>query len=362
MHETDKVTTLVFDWGDTLMSTISGYLGPMVDWPQIAVVDGAAQALEQLAGRYRLVVGTNAADSSAGQVKAALQRGGIGQYFQEVFTAHQLGGLRKPAVGYFHALQAELNEPAQHMLMVGDDYQVDVLGAYLAGWRTLWYNPAIRACPGLAPLQDADVYRMSHLPDVLLRLRFPGWDTCQAWMRASLLPHTLLLHSYSVAAVAYLMAIWLRQNGEAVDPLLAHRGGLLHDLAKVPPAGAAVPPTIHHGEGAARLLTTYGQPELAQIARRHMLFSLNTAEERPQSWEEKLVYLADKLVEGSGVVTFEERLQALRRRYKMEEAEHPISEIVPALEALQAEICQAMHLSPAELVPKLRSHLYNGKF
>ncbi len=359
MAKTAEITTLVFDWGDTLMHTLSGYTGAMVDWPEISVVAGVPQALEQLAEHYRLVVGTNAANSSAGQVMAALQRGGIGQYFQKVFTAHQLGGLRKPDVGYFHALQASLGEPAHHLLMVGDDYQVDVLGAYQAGWRALWYNPGVRACPGLAPLQDTDLYQMTGLPEALSRLRFPGWNTCQAWMRARALPHTLLLHSYSVAAAAYLMAIWLRQNGETVDPILAHRGGLLHDLAKIPPAGVGIQP-VNHGEGAARLLTSYGQPELAQIARRHMLFSPHDPENAPQSWEEKLVYFADKLVEGSEVVPFEERLQALRRRYKMDDEQHPISAIVPALENLQAEICRAIHIPPPDLVPRLRSHLFKG--
>jgi putative nucleotidyltransferase with HDIG domain len=359
MAKSEEITTLVFDWGDTLMRTIPGYTGAMVDWPEIAVVDGVPRALDQLAGHYRLVVGTNAADSSAAQVMAALQRSGIGPYFQDVFTAHQLGGLRKPDVGYFHALQAALGEPAHHMLMVGDDYQVDVLGAYLAGWRTVWFNPGGRVCPGLAPMQDTDLYQMANLPDALLRLRFPGWDTCQAWMRGRALPHTLLLHSYSVAAAAYLMAVWLRQNGEGVDPVLAHRGGLLHDLAKIPPAGPGVH-SANHGEGAARLLTTYGQPELAQIARRHMLFSLNDPLDAPQSWEEKLVYFADKLVEGSEVVPFAERLQALRRRYKMDDEQHPISEIVPALEHLQAEICRALRIPPDDLVPKLRSYLFKG--
>ena len=359
MGQREEITTLVFDWGDTLMRILPGNMGAMVDWPEVCVVDGVTQALEQLGGQYHLVVGTNAPDSNAAQVKAALQRGGLGQFFLEVFTAHELGGLGKPAAGYFHALQTAMGEPAHHMLMVGDDYQVDVLGAYQAGWRTLWYNPAVCACPGLAPLQDTDLYQMSDLPAVLLRLRFPGWNTCQAWMRARALPLTLLLHSQSVAAAAYLMAIWLRQNGEAVDPILAHRGGLLHDLAKVAP----IQPENHHtnhGEGAARLLFTYGQPELAEIARRHMLFSLNNAQDSPHSWEEKLVYFADKLVEGSGIVTFEERLQALRSRYTMEEEGHPISEIVPALENLQAEICQAIHIAPGELAPTIRRFLFKG--
>jgi putative hydrolase of the HAD superfamily len=89
-----------------------------------------------------------------------------------------------------------------------------------------------------------------------------------------------------------------------------------------------------------------------------MLFSLNDPQDSPQSWEEKLVYFADKLVEGSGVVTFEERLQVLQSRYKMDEA--LISKIGPALENLQAEICQAIRVPPGELIPKLRRFLFKG--
>jgi hypothetical protein len=53
-----EITTLMFDWGDTLMSMDEPYEGPMVTWPVVRTVPGAVEALAALHGRFRLVVGT----------------------------------------------------------------------------------------------------------------------------------------------------------------------------------------------------------------------------------------------------------------------------------------------------------------
>ena len=65
---------LVFDWGNTLMKVFPEYTGPMVNWPEVAEVDGMSEALDGLAGRSPMVVATNAADSTAELVWKALRR------------------------------------------------------------------------------------------------------------------------------------------------------------------------------------------------------------------------------------------------------------------------------------------------
>ena len=357
------VNTIIFDWGDTLMMNMPGASGPMADWPEVRAVAGAEQALAQLAAKYRLAMATNASDSSVRQVRKALARVKLDGYITAIYTVHELKAM-KPNPVFYQKLDMHLGCQPHEAVMVGDSFGADILPAHQVGMLTVWYNPAERACHPLPPVQDDEVNDMALLPQVLAHREkpsgaLPGVDQCLGWLQERALPPNIVAHSQRVAGAAYLLACWLRQSGVAVDPLLAHRGGLLHDLAKIPPAGSVIHQT-NHGEGAARLLTTYGQPELAQMARRHMLFSLNDPEDAPQSWEEKLVYFADKLVEGSEIVPFEERLQALRRRYKMDDEQHPIREIVPALENLQAEICRALHIPPADLVPKLRSHLFKG--
>jgi hypothetical protein len=72
-------------------------------------------------------------------------------------------------------------------------------------------------------------------------------------------------------------------------------------------------------------------------------------------WEVKLVFFCDKLVEGNELVTFDQRLDALKIRYpyyveKMERAESAIWD-------MSAEICEILDIpSHAELVELLRDN------
>ncbi|HEY9087461.1 MAG TPA: HAD family hydrolase, partial [Anaerolineaceae bacterium] len=173
---------LVFDWGDTLMTTFPDFQGAMVDWPVVAAEDGAPAALVQLKGHYRLLVGTNAANSSASQVLAALQRVGLGQSIERVFTVHELGS-RKPEAAFYQALQAQTGLSAGELVMIGDDYSVDVLGAWQAGWRSVWYNPKGKPAPGLLPVQDLEIKHLSELPAALETTPLPRLADCLAWLQ-----------------------------------------------------------------------------------------------------------------------------------------------------------------------------------
>ena len=70
INRLSKITTLVFDWGNTLMKELP-FPGAMVDWPVVGTVPGAEQALRTLKGSYQLVVASNATMSSAAQIEAA---------------------------------------------------------------------------------------------------------------------------------------------------------------------------------------------------------------------------------------------------------------------------------------------------
>ncbi len=339
---------IVFDWGDTLMTTFPEYDGAMVDWPRVAAEDGAAEALEALSGRCRLLVGTNAANSSAAQVAAALKRAGLAGFFERVFTVHELGS-RKPEPGFYRALEEQTGLPAREIVMVGDDFVVDVAGAWSAGWRTVWYNRSGRAAPGLQPLHDREVTHLSALPAALEAPALPGYSESTAWLLQQGASAGLLAHVQAVAALAYQMAVWLRAAGQPADVLLAHRGGLLHDLVKLSPAVAGG--RGDHGARAAALLESRGQPALAQIARRHMLHQALDAKFAPRTWEEKLVYFADKLVEGSRVATVEERLRSLRQRYPQHV--ESIDATAPVILRMQEELCAVMGFPVEELHARL---------
>jgi len=49
---------------------------------------------------------------------------------------HELGS-RKPDPAFFNELSSQIGIPAQDCVMVGDDLQIDILGALEAGWRAV---------------------------------------------------------------------------------------------------------------------------------------------------------------------------------------------------------------------------------
>ena len=86
-----KIKWLLFDWGDTLMYDNPSYTGEIALWPEIALMDGVLSVLPRLAYEYRCAVVSNATDSNAATMKAALERVGIDRYFSFFITSNEIG-------------------------------------------------------------------------------------------------------------------------------------------------------------------------------------------------------------------------------------------------------------------------------
>jgi putative hydrolase of the HAD superfamily len=349
-----EINTLAFDWGGTLMLEDKRYSGAMVDWPEVLAVEGIQAALQVLQGPCRMVVVTNAVNSGAAQVQAALKRVQLDGFFTAIFTFHELQA-RKPELRFFRGVEKALGVTPGQVALVGDDFWADVSGACQAGWRAIWYVPSGEACPGLAPLHQGEVMRMEELPAALERLDLPDPVTCQRWCLEQEASFNLWQHMQLVGAVSYQLAAWLRAKGETVDPILAHRGGLLHDLAKI--SAGQINTSADHGAVAGSLLRERGQPELADIARSHEILLLGRLD-GPRTWEEKLVYFADRLAEGGRLVTLAERLEAVAGRYPS--LADQILGMAAPIAALQQEIARAAGIPPDRLVERLQNALIGG--
>ncbi len=345
------VSTIVFDGGDTLVVVDPALSGPMAFWPQLEAVTGVRKMLSELNRGYRLVVGSNATDSDALLVNAAMARLGLDAHFAAYFTPAELDGARKPDPAFYLSIEHHLGVHPSELVMVGDSYRNDVSGAVKAGWRAVWYNPSGQAAPGLAPLHSAEILSMEDLPSALESIEWPSITESIDWLVEQGARAKLLSHVNMVAALAYQMGVWLRRAGEVVNPVLVHRGGLLHDLAKIPAKAQGV----DHGRLAAEMLADRGQPELAEIADRHVLFNLIHDDRCPRTWEEKLVYFADKLVERGQIVNFQQRLAAMQERYKKPTSETEMNKLVFALSELESEICRPLGWSPEQLLGQLRT-------
>jgi membrane-associated phospholipid phosphatase/predicted HAD superfamily phosphohydrolase YqeG len=169
-----RIDAVLFDWGDTLMVDDADQLGPMATWPTVVAVAEAQQTLRRLRTHYRLLVATNADESSGPDVRAALARVGMDVYIDGVVSSRDVGA-RKPDAAFFAAAlrQAGVNgKPVapRHAVMVGDRPDTDVSGAKKAGLRAVWYNPSLTPLPEGATQADAVIARLGELPATLARL------------------------------------------------------------------------------------------------------------------------------------------------------------------------------------------------
>lgn len=160
------IRVIVFDWGDTLMRDF-GLPGPMADWPRVEALSGAAGALDVLHKRHRLAVASNAVDSGAVLIRRALDRAGIGHFFEAVFSSREMPAA-KPDPAFFRFIIEALNVDAADAVSVGNDYAKDIQPAKSAGLRTILLDPHRRA--GYRPGADAVARDWLEVPGLICRV------------------------------------------------------------------------------------------------------------------------------------------------------------------------------------------------
>lgn len=99
---------------------------------------GALEALERLAGKYRLYLASNgSADVQAGRLKSA----GIGPLFEKIFISQEIGA-DKPSKAFFDRCFAQIpGFDRSRAMMVGDSLTSDMRGGQNAGIVNCWVNP-----------------------------------------------------------------------------------------------------------------------------------------------------------------------------------------------------------------------------
>ena len=122
-------------------------------------------------------------------------------------------------------------------------------------------------------------------------------------------PH-IVKHSLAVAKLAVFLAERLKENGIAVDVNLVDRACLLHDIFRI----CDLEKSEAHEDAAYNLLKGK-YPALALTVKKHRYTALLDEKERPTTWEEKLVYYADKRVMHDRIVSLKQRLEEAHKRY-----------------------------------------------
>jgi putative hydrolase of the HAD superfamily len=155
---------ILFDWGDTLMRVFPEFDGPMFTWPQVKAVPYADQVLAELRVSSVLGLATNAAASEEAEIWAALDRAGLKKLLDKVYCYHKIR-YKKPSKEFFEYILTDLDVEPSQVIMVGDDFEADVVGANACGIRAIWYNERTRSRYEGAMVQT--IHDLRTLPQVL---------------------------------------------------------------------------------------------------------------------------------------------------------------------------------------------------
>jgi CTP:molybdopterin cytidylyltransferase MocA len=160
------------------------------------------------------------------------------------------------------------------------------------------------------PVDDLGVLLDADTPDDIARLRerasretLPDVRRCLALLTARPVPRERVAHSLVVAGVAVSLTAALNARDQHLVAPLVTAGALLHDIARDQP---------HHAGAGADLLDDLGYPRVAAVVRPHARLGDRVADEPDEA---QIVYLADKLVQGTRVVGLDARFGARLERY-----------------------------------------------
>lgn len=135
--------------------------------------------------------------------------------------------------------------------------------------------------------------------------KYPDEEKCWKILYRMQTPSHVVRHCLAVADTGIAIAEELNKHGFDMDVPLVRAAGMLHDVLRV---------EKKHWEAGAKLLLDYGYPEVADIVDAHM----NYIPEVPVTYidEKNIICLSDKLRQEESLVTLEERLEPVKKKWK----------------------------------------------
>jgi HD superfamily phosphodiesterase len=129
-----------------------------------------------------------------------------------------------------------------------------------------------------------------------------------------------------------------------INTQLLVAAALLHDIDK----NIEKLPGERHPDTAVRVLCELGMNEVASLVKKHSLHMINDPKTAPKSWEEKVLFLADKMVKYD-VITVDKRFDLWQQEAIPEEGRQQLEMAYPKVKALEHEIFTILSLDPSEV-------------
>lgn len=149
----------------TLGNELSEYF-PAMRRENPFVYEESFQVLEELKGRYQLVLLTNGSPSLQ-QTKLMITPE-IAPYFDDIVVSGAFG-IGKPDASIFEFALAKTGNHKSEALMVGDNLMTDILGAKRAGIKSVWLNREHKS-PHETIFPDFEIHHLQELKPLLKQL------------------------------------------------------------------------------------------------------------------------------------------------------------------------------------------------
>lgn len=132
-----------------------------------------------------------------------------------------------------------------------------------------------------------------------------------------------------------------------INQSLLSAAALLHDIDK----NVEKLPGERHPDAGVRILTEEGMEEVAALVATHSLHTILTG--LPKTWEEKLLFLADKMVKDD-VIGVDARFALWNDEYLPDDEQQILNAAYPKVKELESEIAKACGIKPEQLAETIR--------
>lgn len=140
-------------------------------------------------------------------------------------------------------------------------------------------------------------------------MNLPTKEECIELLREHCATENVIKHSIMVSKIARHIAEKFVKKGIKLNVELVEKAALLHDIGKIKCINNNN--EKGHGKKAEEILKNAGHPELGRLAKMHMLSRVDEL----KTWEEKIVFYADKRISRRKVVPLKKRYSDMEKRY-----------------------------------------------
>ena len=138
-------------------------------------------------------------------------------------------------------------------------------------------------------------------------MKIPTKEECLKILKDAAVPDNIIAHTSKVCEIALKISDILEKKSIKVNKNLVAAAAMLHDIKKLSK-------NDHVIEGY-NYIKSLGYPEVANVMKKHGLVHVENDEFVPKTYEEKIVFYADKRVKDDKLVSVDERFSYIMQRY-----------------------------------------------